>query len=136
MRTTVPNVTGKPVSQASAVLKSAGLSYSAVGSGTVTAQSPSAGTAISKNGTVVLYADGQSPEQATVPNVTGKTLLEANTLLTEAGLNVSIIGWRDEAENLNVQQQAVVASQSIEQSVTVPSGTVVEIRLLYTDAIE
>ncbi len=136
LRTTVPNVTGKPVSQASSVLKSAGLSYRVVGSGTVTAQSPSAGTAISKNGTVVLYADGQSPEQATVPNVTGKTLLEANTLLTEAGLNVSIIGWRDEAENLNVQQQAVVASQSIEQSVTVPSGTVVEIRLLYTDAIE
>lgn len=136
LRTTVPNVTGKPVSQASAVLKSAGLSYRAVGSGTVTAQNPSAGAAISKNGTVVLYTDGQSPEQATVPNVTGKTLLEANTLLTEAGLNVSIIGWHDEAENLNTQQQAVVASQSIEQSVTVPSGTVVEIRLLYTDAIE
>ncbi len=136
LRTTVPDVTGKTLSAAGAVLKSVGLSYQAVGSGTVTAQSPAAGTTITKNGTVVLYTDGQQPEQVTVPDVTAKTLLEANKLLTDAGLNVSIVGWTDEVDDLNTQRQAVVAEQSIESSSTVPKGTVVEIRVLYTDAIE
>ncbi len=136
LHTTVPDVTGKTASAASTVLKSAGLSCRLVGSGTVTAQSPAAGTEISKNGTVVLYTDGQPPEQVTVPDVTEKTLLEANTLLTDAGLNVSIVGWTDEVENLNTQRQAIVAAQSVEKSTTVPKGTVIEIRILYRDAIE
>ena len=136
LRATVPDVTGKTVSAASAVLKSAGLSCRVVGGGTVTAQSPAAGTVISKNGTVVLYTDGRSPEQVTVPDVTGKSLLEANTLLTDAGLNVCLVGWEDEADNVNTQRQAIVAAQSVEKSSTVPNGTVIEIRILYQDAIE
>lgn len=136
LRTTVPDVTGKPLSAAATALKSAGLSYRTVGDGAVTSQSPAAGTAIAKNGTVVLYTDGRQPEQAVVPDVVSKTLLEANKLLTDAGLNVSIIGWADEVENLNTQRQAVVATQSIESLSAVSKGTVVEIRILYQDAIE
>lgn len=134
--TTVPDVTGKPLSAAVNTLKSAELSYRAVGDGTVTAQSPPAGTAITKNGTVVLYTDGQQLEQAIVPDVTAKTLLEANELLTDAGLNVRIIGWTDEVDDLNTQRQAVVAEQSIEKLSAVAKGTVVEVRILYRDAIE
>ena len=136
LRTTVPDVTGKTASAASAVLKSVGLSSRLVGSGTVTTQSPAAGTVISKNGMVVLYTDGQPPEQITVPDVTGKTLLEANGLLTDAGLNVSIVGWVNKVDNLNTQRQAVVTAQSIEKLSAVPKGTVIEIRILYQDAIE
>lgn len=136
LRTTVPDVVGKTLSAASTSLKSAGLSYRAVGNGTVTAQIPPAGTAIAKSGTVVLYTDGQEPEQAIVPDVMAKTLLEANELLTDAGLNVSIVGWTDTVANRNTQRQAVVAKQSIEKATAVPKGTVVEIHILYKDAIE
>ena len=136
LQTTVPNVIGKTVSAASTILKSAGLTCRVVGSGTVTAQIPAAGTAIAKNGAAVLYTDGKHPEQATVPDVIGKTLLEANTLLTEAGLNVRIVGWTDEKADLNTARQAVVSAQSAEKGSTVPTGTVVEIVVLYRDAIE
>lgn len=136
LRATVPNVVGKTVSQAANVLKSAGLSCRTVGSGTVTAQIPEAGGTISKGGTVVLYTDEQPPEQAVVPDVAGKSLSEANKLLTDAGLNVSIIGWADEVNDLNTQRQAFVAEQSVVKSSAVPKGTVVEIRVLYKDAIE
>ncbi len=136
LQTTVPNVLGKTGAAATTFLKSAGLVCRLVGSGTVTTQVPSAGTAIAKNGTVVLYTDEAQPEQAIVPDVMGKTLLEANTLLTEAGLNVRIVGWTDEKANLNTGRQAVVSAQSVEKLSTVSKGTVVEIRVLYQDAIE
>lgn len=136
LRVTVPNVVGKTPSAATAVLKSAGLTCRVVGDGTVTVQSPVAGTTMSKNGTVVLYTDGQSPEQAVVPEVAGRTLLEANTRLTEAGLNVCIIGWTGKTENLNTVTQATVSRQSTAGGSAVPRGTVVEIEIVYGDAIE
>lgn len=134
MNATVPNVVGKTASDATATLTSAGLTCRVVGEGLVTAQIPAAGTAIAKGGRVVLYTDGQKPEQATVPDVAQKTLVEANTLLTEAGLNVCIVGWTDDTDP-NRQQTAYVAEQSIEKSTTVPKGTVIQIRVLYRDAI-
>ena len=134
--TTVPDVVGKPLSWAQTALKSAGLRCLFVGEGTVTAQTPAPGSVISKNGTVVLYTDGQPPETVCVPDVTGKTLAQANTLLTDAGLNVHVIGWRADVTDLNTPRQATVTQQSIEAKSAVPRGTRVEIRILYGDAVE
>ncbi|MBQ9964222.1 MAG: PASTA domain-containing protein [Clostridia bacterium] len=136
LQCTVPDVIGKTVSAAQTALTAAGLRYRVAGGGTVTAQTPSAGTLMQKDGTVVLYTEEQPTEQVNVPHTVGKPLSEANRLLTDAGLNVRIIGWTGEVGDRNTGGQAVVAEQSILENNTVDKGTVVEIRLIYTDAIE
>ncbi len=135
LQTTVPQVVGKPASAAQATLKAASLSCKVVGSGTVTAQNPPVGTPIAKGATVVLYTDGQVPEQVTVPSVVGKSLLEANRLLTDAGFNVRITGYTGRADDLNVKQQATVITQTHVGEACSPAD-VIDIEIRYQDAIE
>ncbi len=136
LQCTVPDVVGKTVSAAQTALAAAGLRCRVTGSGTVTAQIPSAGTVMMKDGTVAVYTADAPTEQTTVPNTVGKSLSEANRLLTDAVLNVRVVGWTDEVGDRNAGQQAIVAEQSVTAAESVAKGTVVEIRLLYTDAIE
>lgn len=133
----VPDVAGKTTSAAQAALKSSGLSCRIVGDGTqVTAQSPAAGEAISAGGTVVLYTDGSAAEHTIVPELTGKTLTEANRLLTDAGLNVMLTGWIDRDPDSIAVQQAVIGGQSHAAGTKLPHGTVVELTIRYQDSIE
>ncbi len=132
LKTTAPDVTGLAVSRATAAAKGSGVSVRTVGDGaTVTAQMPAAGTPMEKNGTVVLYTDGVKPSTAKVPSVVGKTLLQANQLLIDAGLNVKITGYPTERVDDLSARQAVVRSQSKEAELDVPEGTVVEIHIVY-----
>ncbi len=131
-----PDVAGKTVSAAGGLLKSAGLAYRAVGNGTVVRQSPAAGTPIQRGGTVVLYTDQTPAERVSVPSVLGKTLTEANRLLTDVGLNIRIHGWTDTVNDRNTARQAVVAEQSVAESTVVDKGAVVELYIRYQDAIE
>ena len=133
----VPSVMEKPISAAQAALQQAGLSARIVGNGTrVSGQMPPVGAAIRKGGTVVLYTDGERPSTVTVPTVVGKTLLQANQLLTDSGLNVKISGYpTDRADDLSARQ-AVVRTQAIEAGTAVAEGTVVELQIVYQDAIE
>ncbi len=137
MRTTVPEVTGQTLTRAQTTLKQKELSARIVGNGTtVTGQMPAQGAAIDKGGTVVLYTDGSTPAQVTVPSVVGKTLLQANQALTDAGLNVKIVGYPTERADDLSARQAVVKIQSIQAETAVSEGTVVEITIVYQDAIE
>lgn len=137
LKTAVPSVTEKTVSAATTALKQKGLTARVVGNGTqVTGQMPAEGTTVDKGGTVVLYTDGERPMEVTVPSVVGKTLLQANTLLTDAGLNVVIVGFpTSRADDLSARQ-AVVRSQNIAEDTVVPERTAVEIEIVYQDAIE
>ncbi len=105
-----------------------GLEIVTVGEGElVTAQSPTPGTVMEKeNGKIILYF-GQSPPlgSVTVPNVVGKTPKEANQMLIDAGLNISVWGLRNHAGSEGVS----VIAQSIPPGSEVPRGTVVEITL-------
>lgn len=137
LKTTVPSVTEKSVAAAKAALQQKGLTARVVGSGTqVTAQMPAEGTTVDKGGTVVLYTDGARPTEVTVPSVVGKTLLQANTLLTEAGLNVVVVGYPTKQTDDLSARQAVVRAQSIVENTVVPERTAVEIEIVYQDAIE
>ena len=105
-----------------------GLEIVTVGEGElVTAQSPTPETVMEKeNGKIILYF-GQSPplHSVTVPNVVGKTPKEANQMLIDAGLNISVRGLRNHAGSEGVS----VIAQSIPPGSEVPRGTVVEITL-------
>lgn len=134
---TVPDVVGKVTSSAAAALKSDGLTYRLVGDGTtVLSQSPAPGSPIAAGGTVVLYTDGTAAETAVMPTVTGLTLTAANRALTDAGLNVLLVGWSDRDADSIAVQQAVIGAQSVAAGEAVAKGTVVELTIRYQDTIE
>lgn len=87
----------------------------------VTDQVPSAGTTIPKGSTVVLYLDGAERETGTVPNVIGMSVDEANKAITDAGLNIRIVGGA--AEN----SEARATMQSTPEGTTMYKGSVVEV---------
>lgn len=91
---TVPNVVGKTAAEAKEKLESVGFAYKTVGDGTtVTDQTPAGGAIIPNNASIILYLGAEkSDDLCTVPNVVGKTALEANKALTNAGLIMKVSG--------------------------------------------
>jgi len=129
----VKNYYGNSVEEATRAISKLGLSYEVIGSGSVvTAQMPSAGTALTKSdGKVILYTEGisSSSKQVTVPSLIGYTAEEAVKALRASGLNVLISG----STNYNIGNGAKVVSQDTESGTKVKYGSVVTIRCLYDD---
>ena len=124
--TTAPSVTGMTLDQAYAVLEEAGLSYTVLGdesdgSIAVTQQVPQGGTAVPKEGQVVLYTSGydEASTLVTVPDFTGLDLVNANYVASLSGLQVSVSGSTGEG--------ATVTSQALEEGEQVPMGTVISL---------
>ena len=93
----VPDVTGLPLWEARRTLSSLGLKVlDDGGSGSVTAQMPSAGAALRTGGQMMLYTyDEALPETETlvcVPDVSGKSIASAASLLRQRGLEMEIDG--------------------------------------------
>ena len=107
---TVPDVRGMTQASATNTLQSMGLNVnvsrdksSSVAAGNVISQNPSAGNKVEKGSTVtIVVSDGA--ESASIPNVVGKTVGEATSILQAAGFNVSVSG--------NTSSGATVVSQS------------------------
>jgi len=103
----VPDVTGKSLSEAASILREAGLHYLAEQTGTVvTKQVPLPGAEVIINTTVLLYTGNEGNSQNTeedlveVPDVTRKSIREANNILVSSGLKLKI-----EGSGLAVSQQ-------------------------------
>ena len=93
----VPDVTGQRWWEARRVLSSMGLKVlDDGGSGSVTAQMPSAGATLRTGGQMMLYTyDEALPETETlvcVPDVSGKSIASAASLLRQRGLEMEIDG--------------------------------------------
>lgn len=93
----VPDVTGQPLWEARRTLFSMGLKVlDDGGSGSVTAQMPSAGATLRTGGQMMLYTyDEALPETETlvcVPDVSGKSIASAASLLRQRGLEMEIDG--------------------------------------------
>lgn len=108
--------------------RESGLEVLTVGEGElVTSQSPAPGTVLEKeNAKIILYFGQTAPaETVKVPNIVGKTPAEANRMLINSGLNLSINGLRNHADSAGVR----VIAQSVPPESEVPRGTVVTITL-------
>jgi serine/threonine-protein kinase len=122
---TVPDVRGDKLSTATFKLQNAGLNIGATEElydskyeeGTIISQFPEAETKVKRDTEVsVMLSKGAEPERVSMPRLVGRTLEQAKTLLTEAGLN--LVQVREE-ENA-AYSSGYVTSQSI------PDGTLVE----------
>ena len=75
--------------------------------------------------TVMLYTEESAANEVEVPSVVGKSIAEANRILTNAKLNVKITGLAESGG------ETYVGSQSPEAGEKVSSGTVVTVEALY-----
>ncbi len=126
---TTPSLEGNAVAAAQTKLSNLGLKVTIVGNGaTVERQIPSAGQSIPAGGTVLLYTEKTDDVSVTVPNFTGKSLTEVNTLAANFGLNVQPTGL-----SVGGGSAAVSDTQSVAEGTKVPKGTVVRVHFLYND---
>ena len=125
--TTVPYVYNYSLLDAITSVNQAGLKHEIVGDenvGIVDYTVPGASLSIPRDGTVVFYMQGAEKQMVSVPNVVGKTVEEANRIIVNAGLNISLDGGA--VNNAN----AVAFSQSVEAGTEVSRGTVINVTFM------
>jgi stage V sporulation protein D (sporulation-specific penicillin-binding protein) len=116
----VPDVTGLDLAAAETALLAVGLDFLTDGSGSVDNQMPAAGAMVDKGTAVLLYMNTKleyddMEGMTVVPDVSGKTIMEAAQLIEGAGLTMSPTG------------QGKAAYQSPEAGAVVSRGTVVQV---------
>lgn len=123
MDITVPSVEGQSAEKAQQTLNDLGLEAVVIGSGeNVVSQMPARGSAIPREGRVILYTDeNYETEYTTVPNLIGYSLSDVNLLLSQAGLNLKV---GDGAAN---HSGAAASAQNPYYGDYVPKGTIVEV---------
>ncbi len=120
----VPDIRKKTVTEALKVLKNAGLEGKISVTGDpntllVEDQVPKPGVKLQKNSIVVLYSSENTVRTSniTVPDLTGKTLAEATSILRQKNLNITFDG------------AGVVTSQDFPKDSSVEEGTVIKVTL-------
>ena len=121
----VPDVTGKTVTEAKAALSEKTLNCRTIGTGdTVSRQIPGAGTKIPGGSTVILYLGDAVPEETgTVPNVTGMTYEAAKQALEREGFFMRASGT-----SVYYSNSTTADGQSVNGGETAAIGTVIDVR--------
>jgi len=121
------------IEEAKVKIKEEGFEYKVIGSGTViTEQIPKRGKYLAKGGTIVLYTDKITPEDdIEIPNVIGMTASRANEVLTNKGLNISLMGV-----SMDKLKGAVVVSQSPEAGTFTHPGSIVSVDFRHYEDID
>ena len=84
---------------------------------------------IIKNGKIILYTSSNEQQKTVkVPDVVGKSPIDANKLVVNSGLNISVSG-------AVAAKNAYAVKQYPEAGSTVPEGTVVTIEFLHMDEV-
>ena len=124
---TVPYVYGYSLLDAITSINTKGLKYEIIGDenvGIVDYTLPRAAESVAKGGTVMIYMEGAEAGTIKVPDLTGLTVEQVNTKLTNLGLNVSLSGGA-------INNSAAVASaQTIAPGEEVAKGTVIGVTFL------
>ena len=116
----VPNLQGLSVTEAKNKVTAVDLIYKVVGDGdTVISQLPASGDTLYAGGLVIIYTESESANEktVTVPDFTGKTVSEVNSLAAENGINVKFSGNTLNGAN------TLSFSQSIDAGTKVNAGT-------------
>ncbi len=124
---TIESYVGADVSSAKNKLESLGYTVSVKGNGkTVVSQMPKAGDSlVIKDGKVILYtSSNEDVRSVKVPDVIGKSPSDANKLVINSGLNISVSGSV-------TNKEAYAVKQYPEAGTEVPEGSVVSIEFLY-----
>ena len=129
-----PNVVDKNLKEAEEILKSAQLKYKIVGlensdESVILKQVPGGGTVVPIGSTVMLYTSESVDAAVMIPSVVGKSVTEANSILTNAGLNMKISGKSASGTDNN----SYIGSQTPPSGDIVAPGTIVTVDILNSD---
>lgn len=125
-----PNVIGKELETAKTTLTNSGLKYKVVGNGkSIIDQNPSSSTTIPSGGSVVLYTEKNKKTKVKVPDFTGLTVNEANSLAAAHNINIELSGNSLSSSNI------VAYRQSVEEGTEVEQGTVVTVTFKNTVSV-
>ncbi len=126
---TVPNVEGLSVNELAKSFDGTGLKYNILGSGDkVINQVPKGGSTLPDGSTVAIYTEKEQSSMVVVPNVKGMTATNANVTLTNAGLNMKIVGATDSG-----QGNAVVSIQTPEAGTELQRGSPVSVEFSFSN---
>lgn len=120
--TVAKEYTGLSVAEAKKQVENDGFEVAVKGGGdTVIMQIPEANSRLPQDGTVVLYTDTESTSDAniSVPDLVGKTMAEAKSILKANNLNISIVGTSSD--------EGIVQSQDISANTKVSEGSVITV---------
>ena len=127
---TVPEVVGNTVTEAKTKLGNAKLKFQVVGNGKqVVRQLPESGNQILSGGVVILYTGETDDKTVEVPNLTGLTATEANTIAASTGINIEFSGLTTAAGLKSYKQ-------SIEVGTKVSAGTIVTVYFRDDSAVD
>ena len=123
---TVPKLAGMTIEEATQALDKLGLTQRIIGDGDrITDQLPSLNAAVAPNSQIILYAGGQkSTEMVAVPQLYGKSYLDAKNALENAGLLIRSGG------TLSNSSKSAVTTQSVTSGEQVPMGTIIDVTLV------
>ena len=112
---TVPDVTGKTVSEARALIDEAVLDIYTVGSGTVVdRQVPDGSTPVSEDGVVVVYTDDSATGLTVTPDFSGCSLSQAISLASEYNVNIQLEGNYAQSYDNTAYQQSEPAGSKVQ----------------------
>ena len=118
--TTLPNVVNKTIAEANKIIENAGFNCIISGGSEeiVTEQMPKAGTQLLKDSIVKIYsARHEARVSQTVPDLKGKSLSEARTILKDRNLNIQVSG------------SGIVISQDPIAGTSVEEGTLIAVSM-------
>jgi serine/threonine-protein kinase len=132
VQVTIPNLVGYTQAQAEGALGDLGLNANitsensaTVAAGTVISQSPAAGSKVNEGTTVaVMVSLGAAVVQVTIPNLVGNTQAQAESALSDLGLNADIT--RESSDSVAT---GAVISQSPAAGAKAEQGATVSIRV-------
>lgn len=134
LETSVPNVVGRTVADAKNLIKNSNLKYRIEGDGeNVINQIPKGSVNVNQQSTITLYTqENKTTSMATVPNVLQKSVVEASNIISQANLNIKILGAGADPSSGGL----VSYKQSHPAGTSVEVGTVVTVEFRRIEAGE
>lgn len=128
----VPDVEGLDVSIAKKKLTDMGLKYTIIGGGEkVVSQMPASNATLNAGSVVVLYTESTTTEEkVTVPDVKNKSLARVKSILSSAGLNLSIVGAGATGSD---SDRTVAEKQTPEAGALVARGSIIQVEFRFLD---
>ena len=117
----VPEVLGMEAEEAAEAFEKAGLVADVDGEGTITAQSPIAGTSVKKGSTAAAVVDIGEKNENKVPDIVGMDVLKAYHKLAECGLELRLTEER--------RGDSIIRSQSPKAGSSYAEGDIVTVTL-------
>ncbi len=129
-----PNVVDRSVKEASEILAGARLKFKIVGNTTeddakILRQVPKGGTVLPVGSTIMLYTSDTTDATVMIPSVVGKSVTEANTILTNVGLNMKI----SDTSNSTTDSKSYIGAQSPASGEIVAPGTIIIVDIMNSD---